>query len=344
MKLLTEIDLTFDKAEKITVAMKLAQRNSVASHPSSSSGGIGVNKVEHEHKKRAKASASESKQSIECWRCGGDKHNAYDCKFKSLKCFNCSKQGDSAKKCRSEKRKTVPVEKTSCYFCMSSGNVGNSDEDLHTTYTCRDDAKATLQETTSFNGIPLTMEIETGAVVSVVGNRFYEKYQSHVPLSSFSKQLQSYSGEVLATKGDILVDVEFKGQRAKLPMVVFGGDKPALFGRNWWMEIKLDCNQLFVVNYGVGEEISEKHKFVFDVQHGVIKGFKADLLLKNDAKPVFKKVRPVPFSLKKVVEKKLDRLNKDGIMPPMIHSEWASPIVVVPKTDGRVRNFEDYKV
>ncbi len=97
-KLLTEIDLTFDKAEKITVAMELAQRNAVDLHPSSSSGGIGVNKVEHKHKKRAKASASGSKQSTECWRCGGDKHNANDCKFKSLKCFNCSKQGHSAKK------------------------------------------------------------------------------------------------------------------------------------------------------------------------------------------------------------------------------------------------------
>eukprot|EP00112_Aurelia_sp_Birch-Aquarium-sp1_P019358 Seg4771.2 transcript_id=Seg4771.2/GoldUCD/mRNA.D3Y31 product="hypothetical protein" protein_id=Seg4771.2/GoldUCD/D3Y31 len=162
-KLLTEIDLTFDKAEKITVAMELAQRNAVDLHPSSSSGVIGVNKVEHKHKKRAKASASGSKQIKESWRCGGDKQNANDCKFK-------------------------------------------------------DDAKATLQETVSVNGIPLTMEIDTGAVVSVVGNRFYVKYLPHVPLSSFSKQLQSYSGEVLATKGESLVDVEFNPLRPSVPV------------------------------------------------------------------------------------------------------------------------------
>eukprot|EP00795_Rhopilema_esculentum_P012573 gene12573-3272_t len=209
-KLLTEIDLTFDKAQRITVAMELAQKNAVDLQPSSSSGGLGVNKVEHKHKKKAKASASASKPAKECWRFGRDKHNAYDCKFKSLKCFNCSKQGHSAKRCRSEKKKTVPSVKKS-FLGTSSSNVGySSDEDLHTIFTCRGDSRATLQETVSVNGFPLTMEIDTGAVVSVVGNAFYEKFLPHVPLGSFTKQLHSYSGEVLATKGEILVDVEFK--------------------------------------------------------------------------------------------------------------------------------------
>ena len=57
-----------------------------------------------------------------------------------------------------------------------------------------------------------------------------------------------------------------------------------------------------------------------------------------------KMARPVPVSLEEVVEKELDRLTKDGIMTPVMHSEWASPIVVVPKTDGRVRICGDYKV
>ena len=91
-----------------------------------------------------------------------------------------------------------------------------------------------------------------------------------MPLSSFSKQLQSYSSEILATKGEILVDVEFQGQKAKLPLVVVDGDKPALLGRNWLMEIKLDWNHLFLVNYSFGEELLKKHWSVFDSQHGVI--------------------------------------------------------------------------
>ena len=132
-------------------------------------------------------------------------------------------------------------------------------------------------------------------------------------------------------KGEVLVDVDFNGQKATLPMVVVDEDPPSLLGRNWLMEIKLDGNQLLVVNYGLGEELLNKYKYVFGVQHGVIKGFRANLLLKKDAKRVFKKAHPVPFSLKKIVEKELDRLAKDSIMTPVMHSEWASPIVVVQK-------------
>ena len=44
------------------------------------------------------------------------------------------------------------------------------------------------------------------------------------------------------------------------------------------------------------------------------------------------------------MEKELGRLTKDGIMTPVRHSEWSSTIVVVQKTDGRVRICGDYKV
>eukprot|EP00795_Rhopilema_esculentum_P011239 gene11239-21428_t len=151
------------------------------------------------------------------------------------------------------------------------------------------------------------MEIDTGAVVSVVGNAFYEKYLPHVPLGSFTKQLHSYSGEVLATKGEILVDVEFKGQKAKLPLVIVDGDKPALLGRNWLMEIKLDWNQLFVVNYGLGEELVKKYKNVFDAQHGVLKGYKADLLLKKDAD-----IRKIKDYFLRIVGRKMLELEEDA--------------------------------
>ena len=74
---------------------------------------------------------------------------------------------------------------TTSFLGISSSNAGYSDEDLHTIFTCRGDARAILQETLSVNGVPLTMEINTGAEGSVVGNTFNENYLPHVPLSSF---------------------------------------------------------------------------------------------------------------------------------------------------------------
>ena len=62
------------------------------------------------------------------------------------------------------------------------------------------------------------------------------------------------------------------------------------------------------------------------------------------AKPRFHRPRSVPFALKKAVEEELDRMERAGVIEKVDHSEWAAPIVVVSKKDGRVRLCGDYKV
>ena len=44
------------------------------------------------------------------------------------------------------------------------------------------------------------------------------------------------------------------------------------------------------------------------------------------------------------MEKELDRLEQEGVLEKTNYSEWAAPIVVVPKLDGRLRLCGDYKV
>ena len=68
---------------------------------------------------------------------------------------------------------------------------------------------------------------------------------------------------------------------------------------------------------------------------------KARLLLKDDAVPKFVKPRPVPFSRMDAVDKELEDL---GVITRVDHSEWATPIVVVQKPNGKVRICGDYKV
>ena len=55
-------------------------------------------------------------------------------------------------------------------------------------------------------------------------------------------------------------------------------------------------------------------------------------------------VLPVPFALRGKVEEALDRLESDGVLEHVNHSEWAAPVVTVPKRDGSVRLCGDYKV
>ena len=55
---------------------------------------------------------------------------------------------------------------------------------------------------------------------------------------------------------------------------------------------------------------------------GTIKSLQAKLHVKKNAEPKFCKARPVPFALRKAIEDELDRLEKEGILNKVDHSDW----------------------
>ena len=71
----------------------------------------------------------------------------------------------------------------------------------------------------------------------------------------------------------------------------------------------------------------QEHKNLFSGQGSGIKGFIGSLKLKEGAKPVFVKDRPVPYSLIEKVEEEYDQLVESDILYPVSSSKWASPRV-----------------
>ena len=69
----------------------------------------------------------------------------------------------------------------------------------------------------------------------------------------------------------------------------------------------------------------------------------AGIHVNENAKPKFFKARNVPFALQDAVNEELDRLEQESILNSVSYSEWASPIVIVPKPDGHIRLCADYK-
>ena len=54
--------------------------------------------------------------------------------------------------------------------------------------------------------------------------------------------------------------------------------------------------------------------------------------------------RSVPFITKGAIGAEFDRLETEGILETVPHSEWAAPIVAVPRKDGTFRICRDCKV
>lgn len=77
---------------------------------------------------------------------------------------------------------------------------------------------------------------------------------------------------------------------------------------------------------------------------GKIKGHQARINLKPETVPKFVKARRVPFALMDAVERELGRQVAEGVLEKVDSCEWATPIVVVPKTNMRVRICGDYKI
>lgn len=187
---------------------------------------------------------------------------------------------------------------------------------------------------------------------SVTSYADYERNFKYLALRPVNRSFHAYTGTPLDVAGQVLVDVAYNGQQMTLPLLIVRAKRhtPPLFGRAWMTKIHLDWHDLFSPSHGqlaVGQEnderiehLKERYAEIFKVELGTVKGVTATLHLKENAKPVFQRARPVPYAIRPAVEKELKRMEEEGIIEV---SEWATPIVSVPRTDGSVRVCGDYK-
>ena len=77
-----------------------------------------------------------------------------------------------------------------------------------------------------------------------------------------------------------------------------------------------------------------------------IKNIKASIILKPHSKPIFHHAREVPSSLQEEVNSEIDKMVKLGVITEIEKggSEWASPIVIQRKGNGKICLCCDYKV
>ena len=64
----------------------------------------------------------------------------------------------------------------------------------------------------------------------------------------------------------------------------------------------------------------------------------------DNAVPKYFKARPIPYVMRDMVDKELDRLLAEDIIEPVQYSDWAAPVVPVMKADKTVRLCGDYKL
>ncbi|XP_064653072.1 uncharacterized protein K02A2.6-like [Lineus longissimus] len=362
-KLLEKVDLTLKQAQDLARALEAVDYQmksmdlgtSEKADSGASSSADSVNRVSHSSK-RGSASGGKPKHDYrgpkggqkgqkkgKCYRCGNEGHFGKDdcCPAKNVECRKCEKMGHFAKVCRTKQGHKKQ-------YHVTESKRDSADEELYSIYSARD-SSSEIQVDVGVSGKNVQFTVDTAASVSVIPHELYqEKFKDVLPLSPTNVKLKSYSGDEIPVMGEFKVEVCYNGQTASLPLYVTKGERVALFGRNWLSVIKLDWHRLFSVMSLTSDpeiqKVLDKYPHVFSNEMGTIRGYKADIRLKESCSPVFKKARPVPYALREKVGLELDRLEKAGVLEKCTTSEWASPIVVVSKSDGQIRICGDYKV
>ena len=97
------------------------------------------------------------------------------------------------------------------------------------------------------NGTPLKMEIDTGAAVSIISKKTEERLFPSLKVLKPSISLRTYTSELIPELGQLKVEVKDKGYVGTHKLVVVAGNGPALLGRDWLSQIRLDWASIKVV-------------------------------------------------------------------------------------------------
>ena len=96
----------------------------------------------------------------------------------------------------------------------------------------------------TINAIPVMMELDTGAAVSVMSEQQQQEIFPEAQLRSSQVALQTYTGESVGALRVLPVRVTYKGEEYELFLVIVRGNGPALFGRDWLSKICLDWHSI----------------------------------------------------------------------------------------------------
>lgn len=280
----------------------------------------------------------------QCKACGNHHTGRQTCKYSKYECNLCKKVGHLAKVCFNNNYRQNCLE---------------ADEEVQINNVLVQGSEATINTinvkntnpivlSVGFNDSRLSMQLDSGAGLSVVTKECYLRDLSHFKLYSTKVSLKSYTGCVIKPLGFLTGDLTYDNVLCKnFEIYVVDNGNQNLLGRDFLQKFKFKIcmseDTIMQLNSETDELIS-KYKEIFNGELGRYKYSEFKLQIKECAKPIFQKPRPIPLALKPKVEEELARLAKDGVITQVDNSQWGTPLVPVIKKGGGIRLCGDYKV
>lgn len=293
----------------------------------------------------------------ECYSCGRTGHIARNC-FKNRGNFH-GKSNYSDKEQVNLKHFTDD-DFENCDFTFENQYLNTLNSNF--IHTVKSGALTTL---VNINGREVRMEIDTGACGTVMPERQFVEFFAGLILRPPNRGFSLLSGESVSIVGcsDVCVRHNKRSHQLVLHVIKASANVLPLMGQDWldnlypgWREFfknfnennMMPSNQVHnVLNFNIAayqKQLKSKFSHVFSNNMFLpVKNFEAEIILNENAQPIFCKPYSVPFGARDAVKKELDRLVENGILIPVKHSKQATPIVIVMKPNGDVRICVDCK-
>ncbi|GFR11749.1 retrovirus-related Pol polyprotein from transposon 412 [Trichonephila clavata] len=291
------------------------------------------------------------KKTLYCSRCTGTNHEKENCRFISSKCNFCGKIGHIKKACfASKKANAKPVKQKQVILLDEVEDKNRIPLYELKTQDCvlheEEPKRPPIMINLKIENKSCSMELDTGGAVSVMSIRNFRKI-SNKQIKPTNIVFKTYKGDSLIPLGYVTVGVQYKNQKVNLNLYIVKENLDTILGREWLYKIHLDWPAIKAIRAKTEQNLNNllrEYKDIFDDKLGEISNYEAKLKLRPGVKPIFCRVRTVPFALKGRVENEIDRLEREGIIEKVESSEWATPVVPVVKTDGSIRLCADYSV
>ncbi|KAJ8048933.1 hypothetical protein HOLleu_01448 [Holothuria leucospilota] len=325
----------------------------------------------------AKTKVSSSNQKAQgsstqkCWRCGG-KHPPQSCPFKEQKCFKCQKLGHTKSQCDAveafKQRKQKQVSQTNQLVEAQPleimPEISDLSDDLNH-LTGNEQAQVNrlgknepFHVSVEVENKPVEFEIDTGSPWSIVPRQIFQEIKHRCKLKESQAELTTYAGNPVHILGEADVSVLACRKKANLTLLVVEEETP-LLGRDWIKSLGIkveipssshDNGQIVkTLNKNLFfqdklESLLRKHQKLFDSSKlGKLENFQAKVYPTKD-EPLFYKATPVSYAARHKIDGALKELESQGIIEPVAFSDYACPLVIVNKHNGKVRLCGNYKL
>ncbi|XP_062704249.1 uncharacterized protein K02A2.6-like [Aedes albopictus] len=371
--LLKQKNLTFDKAVDEALNWELAEKDNKVRENVFGAHVVRSGKQNRgRSKSRSKFGNSNGGQKNQygrrkvCEKCGRD-HVSGKCPARNWKCFACGKQGHGANVCYSRSARQNRSGSQDSRKNQTVGTVG-AGEDLAAEIanlrmqlnSVKNDAllvrSKEATETLFVDNRPVEFEIDSGACATVISDNLYRKWFSNRPLFSVNDDFSTVTGQNIKVIGGFSADVSRRqrGPSERLALVVIESNKGfrPLLGRTWmdvlWPGWRSKFKESIVsmnrVENTLLDSIRLKYPNVICNDNTPIRDFEAEIIMEDNVTPIFHVAYSPPYQQRPAIEAELNRLCEENILKKVAFSRWASPIVVVPKSNGSLRLCIDCKV